>query len=133
MPSGGSLTDITCNHPTLGSFTFDPYGSEDSTYQLGAIMSDDDDTAITGKGVMVDKMTLQRASLSFTLAGSPGDGTIENLQALQGDPVFGVWTGTNINGTVYKITGKPVGALTASGMDSKIPVKVAGGGSLQII
>lgn len=132
MPSGGSLVDITCNHPDLGVFSFDPYGSEDSTYMKGGVVSDDDDTAITGNNKIVNKQTLMRDSFSATAAGSPGDLTLENLQSLGGAINPGVWTFTNINGTIYKITGWIVGQMTANGMDSKIPFKVAGN-NFQII
>jgi hypothetical protein len=75
---------------------------------------------------VVNKQTIMRDSFSATAAGSAGDLTLENLQSLGGAINAGVWTFTNINGTVYKLTGWPVGQISANGMDSKIPFKIAG-------
>lgn len=130
--SGGDLEQLTCNHPVLGQFTFDPYGGEDSTYTLGGNVSDDDDSKASASGAMIDSMMTKRDSFSCVISGSPGDKVYENLVSLRSHPKLGVWTATNINGTVYRITGKPVGDIAASGKDSKIEIKLAGE-KLQII
>lgn len=124
--SGGDLVEVICNHPTLGAFTFAPYGGEDSTYEFGNGIPDDDDSSIAANGQFIDKLSIQRDKHTFVLAGSAGDGTLESLTALQKSLQLGNWTTTNINGTVYRITGKPVGRLSASGKDSKIEVMLAG-------
>ena len=134
MFSGGILQELTCNHPNLGRFSFDPSGSEDCTVDEGGIVSNDDDTMSSASGAFVDSMTMQRDTLSCTIMSSPGDGKYEALRSLSQSTVLGSWTATNINGTVYKITGKPVGRFTNSQLNSTVEVKLAGNaGSLQII
>lgn len=131
--SGGTLKEVTCSHPDLGQFLFDPKSGEDSTYELGGPESEDDEQSITASGKFIDKVNITRCSFEGTLAGSPGDGTIENLKALQASLVLGSWTITNINGKVYKLKGKPVGKLSMNGMNSTIALKLQGEGVLQII
>lgn len=130
--SGGDTPEITCNHPTLGMFSFEGYGGEDWTYNKSNKVADDDDAAIGANGTFIDKRTSTRDSVSGPVAGSPGDNTFENLVLLQSDTVLGVWTVANANGSVYKLTGKPVGQIAMSAMDSKIALKIAGS-NLQIL
>lgn len=133
MPSGGDLKSLTCNHPDLGNFFFDPKAGEDSTYMLGGVTSADDAQGITANGRMIDRMSNERPSLECVIAGAPGDGTIERLKALQASPVLGVWTGTNINGVSYVVKGKPVGDIAMNAMNSTIQLKIAGSGVMQIL
>jgi hypothetical protein len=133
MPSGGDLKSVTCNHPDLGNFFFDPKAGEDSTYMMGGVTSADDAQSVTANGRMIDRMMTERPSVEGVITGSPGDGTIENLKALQNSSVLGVWTFTNINGSVYRLKGKPVGDIAMNAMNSTINLKVAGGGVLQIL
>jgi len=124
--SGGDLKEATCNHPSLGLSSYDPYGGEDSTYSIGSNTSDDDDTKATASGGFIDSMSTKRDTFSCCFAGSPGDGKYEKLIAHRANTQLGVWTFTNTNGRVYRLTGKPVGDISMSGKDSKIEVKFAG-------
>ena len=136
MPSGGDILTITCNHPTLGSFTFSPKSGEDSTYQIGGIVSADDDGAIEATGEMLDKMTRMRPSFEVPLGWdmtNPNRQELEALSLLQSTPIKGDWTMPNINGTVYRLHGKPVGMPTGNGNEPSIKLKLQGDGTLEII
>ena len=56
MAVGGDITEITYNHPTIGSGVFYPKAAEDNTFDTGGLRSDDDANMIDGAGNMIDKM-----------------------------------------------------------------------------
>jgi hypothetical protein len=134
MPVGGDIIEVTCNHPTLGAFVYFPKSAEDSTYDLGGYRATDDSNMIDGGGNMIDQ--LNRARWSFEVPLSMDmitEETMESLVSMAGSTELGEWTFTNINGTVYQGTGKPVGDLQGNGNASTIPLKVSGGGRLRKI
>jgi hypothetical protein len=133
---GGDITEITCNHPTLGQFTFLPKAGEDSTYDLGGVSSADDAQMIAGDAQVIRQLTRKRWSFEATLANdfvAGGADTLQQLQDLAGSVAEGDWTITNINGSVYQGKGSPVGDLTTNGNTSTIALKVAGGGTMKKI
>jgi hypothetical protein len=134
MPVGGDIIEVTCNHPTLGAFVYFPKSAEDSTYDLGGYRATDDANMVDGGGNMIDQ--LNRARWSFEVPLSMDmitEETMESLVSMAGSTELGEWTFTNINGTVYQGTGKPVGDLQGNGNASTIPLKVSGGGRLRKI
>jgi hypothetical protein len=126
--SGGDLQFVTINHPDLGTLNFEPYAGEDWTVDPGGYVSNDADEMIGAQGGFIDSQSLQRDSISCTLAAATGDGVIESLKALQKSTVLGVCTFTGINGNTYRINAKPVGRIMNTGKDSKIVIKFAGNG-----
>jgi len=130
MATGGSILEINCKHPTLGSITFEPFADEDGTLDPGGIRSNDDNKMIGGSGTMVDTMTMTRWSLEVAVINDMDRLDFENAVALAASPIQGDWTFTHINGKVYAGKGKPVGDMTASTKDSKFTLKIAGGGKL---
>lgn len=133
MPSGGDITTITCQHPTLGSFTFYGKAGTDSTYDNGGIRTNDDNTSIDGAGRPIWQLNRQRAMFQVDISWSMGSNfEIENLSLLAASPQPGTWTFVNINEVVYKMLGKPVGDITGNGNTSTITLKTAGS-NFQII
>lgn len=132
MPTGGDLTEVTWNHPTLGSGVIFPKAGEASNYDLGGFRSADDAQMVDGGGNMIDQISQNRWSMEVPVAWEQQDqNTLKELTDLAGSPVQADWTFTNANGTVYQGKGKPVGDLIGDGFASNIPLKVSGGGALR--
>lgn len=128
---GGDITEITFNHPTLGSGTIFPKAAEDSTYDLGGYRSDDDNNMIDGGGNMIDKMNLNRWSFEVKVAWDMNIAeTLEAVVAQASSPVPAQWTFTHINGSIYGGIGKPVGDLKGNGNEATFTLKISGGGKL---
>jgi hypothetical protein len=131
---GGDITEVTYNHPNLGSGTILPKADESSTYDLGGLRSDDTDSGVDGGGNVIDIMSRKRWSLEFTAAWDMNvRSELEKVVAMAADPIPAKWTFTHINGTVYQGTGKPVGDLQGAGKESTFPLKISGGGTAKKI
>lgn len=125
----GDFTEVTFNHPTLGSGTLFPKSAEDSTLDLGGFRSSDDANMIDGGGNMIDQMNRVRPSFECTLANDMNvREDLEKLTELASSPVAADWTFTHINGSVYGGKGKPVGDIQANGNTGNLTLKVSGGG-----
>ena len=134
MAVGGDITEITYNHPTLGTGVIFPKAAEDSTYDLGGLRSSDDDNMVDGGGNMIDQMNRRRWSFEVLVAWDMnGRQDLEKLTDLAASPVQSVWTFTHINGTVYGGTGKPVGDMQGNGNQATFTLKVGGGSLLKKI
>jgi len=133
MASGGVITEITCNHPTLGSATIYAKGSEDSTYDLGGIRNNDDANMIDGAGNSIYSMNPVRPSFEVVIAWDFDADTLGFVTACGGSATEGTWTFTNVNGYIYKIVGKPVGDIQGNGNAATLTLKIQGSGVMQII
>jgi len=134
MAVSGDITEVTCNHPDLGSFVFSPKANESSKYDLGGLVSNDDENGVDGSGAMIDQMNNTRWSFEVPVSWDPNNRQeLESVSALQSSPKPGDWTFTHINGTVYNGLGKPVGKHTADGNTGTFTLKVSGGGKLKQI
>lgn len=134
MAKGGDITEITFNHPTIGSGIIFPKANEDSTYDTGGFRSNDDANMVAGNGEMIDQMNRVRWSLEAVIAWDMNTrNDLEKLVELAESPVEAEWTITNINGTVYGGTGKPVGDMQGNGNAATFPLKIAGGNKLKKI
>lgn len=132
MPVGGDITEMTWNHPTLGSGVIFPKAAEASSFDLGGFRSNDDANMIDGAGNMIDQISRVRWSVEVPVAWEQLDGnTLNTLSNLAGSPVQADWTFTSLNGAVYQGKGKPVGDMIGDGMASNIPLKISGGGRLK--
>ena len=61
MPAtGGDITEITVNHPTLGSHQFFPKANEGNTFDPGGLRSNDDANQISGAGTMITQLNRVR-------------------------------------------------------------------------
>lgn len=131
---GGDITEVTFNHPTIGSGRFFAKANEDSTYDLGGFRGNDDQNMVDGGGRNIKQLNRNRWSFEVVCAMDMiTAGDLEKLSALAGDPVDADWTMTHINGTVYKGTGAPVGDQQGNGNSAQFTLKVAGGGKMKKI
>lgn len=133
MPSGGDIIEITCSNSEVGSRTLYPKSSEDSTYDLGGLRTNDDDNMIDGGGNAIYQMNRKRWSFGVKCAFDMTNGDLEYLTDLSASMVETTMTFANINGTIYKGTGKIVGEIQGNGNSSTVDIKAAGSGLLEII
>lgn len=129
----GDIVDITFQHPTLGSGVLQAKANEDNSIDLGGFRVADDQNAITGQGTMLESVARSRASIECMVAND--NSNREDLQKcvdIAGSPVPATWTFTFIGGSIYRITGKPVGDLAASINTGIFTLKVAGGSMQKI-
>lgn len=134
MAVGGDILEVTYNHETLGSGTFFPKAEEDSTYDLGGFTSNDDAGGIDGGGNMIDKMTRKRPFFEVVLSWDMNTKQeLEKLAALQASPIPADWDITHVNGSVYRMKGKPVGDVQGNPTEATTNLKVAGGGQMKKI
>lgn len=133
--TGGDCIEVTVNHPTLGSYRFDPKGSEDTEVDFGGYLVADSDDSVTGNGVNIKQMNRKRWSVSVPPVGWAKDpDTLESLQKIQDDTNESQWTFTFIDGSVYKGTGSISGDLKGNKNNGTVNgFKVAGGGKLEPI
>ncbi len=132
MPVGGDITEITYNHPTLGSGVIFIKAAEDSTFNLGGVRSNDDMNGIDGGGRMITQLNRQRWSVDVTVAWDMNVNLdLEKLSALAGDPLDADYTISHINGSIYGGTGRPVGDIAGNGNAATFPLKLSGGGVLK--
>jgi len=133
---GGQLTQITFNHPTLGTGTFAPKSSDDSTINLGGIRSDSGVTDIAGDGTAIRKMNLHRWMVDTTVAfdsTAMAKSGLSILSALAADAKEAVWKFTHISGSVYSGSGFPVDVVDGNLGTATIKIKFEGSNSLQEI
>jgi len=130
---GGDLIEITVNHPTLGSFRFDPKGSEDVEIDFGGYVVADGDDSVTGAGTNIKQMNRKRWSVACPPVGWASDpDTLESLQQIADSTVEAPWTFSFLDGTVYKGTGSISGDLKGNKNAGTVTgFKVAGGGKLE--
>jgi len=128
MPTGGDLLEITCQHPTLGTYKFYPKSSEGSTYDLGGARSSSDKNMRDGSGAPIRKMNISNAGFKSKIGWDMNQRQdLENLNDLSNSPVNGTWTFSHINGTSYVLSnGYPVGDLVGEGNDATIDCEWAG-------
>jgi hypothetical protein len=131
---GGQLTEITWNHPTLGSGTLAPKAGENSTLDTGGIRSDDEKAGIAGDGTAIRKMNKQRWHLETVIANDMNVGLqLEKLVDLAGDPAEATYKISHINGSVYSGSGFPVGDLSADTGNATFKLVLQGSNTLQKI
>lgn len=133
MPSGGDIIQITYNNPTVGSGTFYPKSSEDSTYDLGGIRTSDDVNMIQGNGVPIYQRNMVRWSFAVKCGWDMTKEDLEALNDLAAAATETVMTFTNNNGTIYKGRGTFVGEIQGNGNSATVDIKASGGGKLQMI
>ena len=127
MPSGGDIISLSITHPDLGIIPFRPKANVDSTYMPGGITTDDTDDGVDSSGDPIYQKTMQRASFGVDITWDKTvRGDLETLLALQRSTKPGVMTAGNIDGTIYKLTGFPVGSYSGNGKTSIITFKFAG-------
>jgi hypothetical protein len=123
---GGAFTEVTYNHPTLGTGVLFPKSGEDATLDLGGNRSADDANMITANGQMIDQMNYVRGSFEATIANDMSNNLeAEKINALANSPVLADWTMTHTNGAVYAGKGKPVGDIQNNANAATFTLKLA--------
>jgi hypothetical protein len=130
---GGSIIEITYNHPTVGQGFLFPKSDADSTYDLGGIRTEDN-PAVDGRGAAIYSQMVKGWSFETEISSDMNSNQeLEKLSALSASPVDADFTITHINGTVYSCKGRPVGDVQGKGKDATINLKLAGGGVMKQI
>lgn len=130
--SGGDLLEITCNHPTLGNFTFATKSNESYTMDPGGRRSNDDANMVTGNGDFIDQINNVRWSFEGPLVVDFNSGNeVDNLPALAESSELGTWTFSHISGVVFRGRGKFVGDIQVDTNNAQLTAKLAGGGRLE--
>ena len=129
---GGDITEISYNHPTIGSGRFFPKSAEDSTFGKGGFQSNDDANGVDGGGRAITQLNQVRWMFEGTLSWDANiSDELEKLSKLSASPVDAEWTISSINGTVWAGLGRPVGDLQGNGNTATIALKISGGGKLK--
>lgn len=129
---GGDITEITYNHPVLGSGIILVKSSEDNTYDLGGVRGNDDANMVTGAGDNIRQLNNRGWRVNVTVANDMNVNLeMEKLVALAGHPVEADWTISHINGSIYGGKGAPLGDLTLNVNKSTFPLVLGGGRSLK--
>ena len=124
--TGGDITEITFNHPTLGAGSFFPKANEGNTLDLGGIRNNDDTNMISGDGELINQKNRVRGFAEIVVANDLN--TREDLLVasnLAADPVGADYTVSLINGTVYKCSGTIVGDISADINAATFTLKIA--------
>jgi hypothetical protein len=126
MAQGGDVLELRVNHPTLGSRIFFPKAGEDNSYDLGGFRNEDDASAVTSSGEMINKKNRVRGSFEVVLA---------NDQSVREDADFCVelaesteladWSFSIVNGSVYGGKGVIVGDIQPNINAATFSLKVA--------
>ena len=133
MAVGGDITELRVNHPTLGSLVFEVKANEGNTYDPGGNRTNDDANAIATNGKLIRSITKVRAELNVMVANDQNTvNTADFLAKLSGSPVESEWTFTVINGTIWKLTGSPVGDIKPDVMMATVSIKIAGSTCIKI-
>lgn len=126
MAVGGDITELTINHPSLGSRSFKPKANEDNTYDLGGIRAEDDEKMIDTSGNMISKLSRKRGFLEVVLANDQN--TREDADFITEvceSPELADYTWSIINGTTYSGKGRPVGDVQPNINAATFELKVA--------
>jgi hypothetical protein len=131
---GGDITEITYNHPTLGSGTWLPKAGEDSTFDPGGFRGDDDANNVDGAGRNIKKLNRVKWSFEGVVSWDANSkNELDMAKKLAGSPEDADWTITSINGTVWGGKGSPVGDIQGNGNAATMSIKLAGGGEMKKI
>jgi|TARA_R110000822_G_scaffold259530_2_gene384671 hypothetical protein len=129
---GGDILEITCNHPTLGSFKFATKSNESYTLDPGGFRSNDDANMVTGDGQFIDQVNRVRWSFEGPIQADFLSGNeLENLPLLAESGDLATWTFVLISGITMRGNGKHVGDIQVDSNNAQLTVKLAGGGKLE--
>jgi len=133
--TGGDITEITYNHPELGSGTLFTKANEDGTIDLGGYRSNDDANMVTGNGQFIDQLNRVRGRfesppIAWDMVSAD---ELKQLTDMTESPVLADWTITSITGTVWAGRGKPVGDIQGNTNQATNSLTIAFEGKLQKI
>ena len=130
----GDITEITFNHPTIGSGRLFPKANESGTIDRGGFRNNDDANQIAGDGQMIIQKNRVRGSFEIPIAwdmvSADEQQKLVNL-ANEAEPAD--WTITSISGAVWAERGIPVGDLQADTNTGIMTLKIAFENELRVI
>lgn len=123
---GGDITEVTWNHPTLGSGQFFPKANEGNTMDLGSFRNNDDDSQIDGSGELILQKNRKRGFFEILCADDMRTRE-DSLKAveLSDSEELAEWTITHISGAVFKGTGAIVGDVQTDLNAATFSMKIA--------
>lgn len=128
----GDFTEITYNHPTLGTGTFFPKAAEDSTLDTGGFRNNDDASGIDGAGRAIMQKNRVRWSFETTCAMDQNtENDLQKLSDLAESATEADWTFSHVSGTIWQAKGSPVGDVQGNANAGTFALKVAGGGKMK--
>lgn len=126
MAVHGDITEITYNHPLIGSGSFFAKSNEGSTLDTGGIRTADDQNMIASDRSLIAQKNRVRG---FFEVLCEDDQNIRNdsdiAKQLAADPVPAEYTVSVINGTVWSGSGFPVGDIQTDVNAGTFTLKVA--------
>lgn len=128
---GGDIKEFKVEHPTLGSFVFEPKANEDTESNRGGVRINDDDNGLTASGSIILSGSVTRPYIQPTLAWNNEVDDFLNEWAASAE--LATTTYTLINGDVFRGKTIPVGDIKPSTLNATIQVKFAGSGVFQKI
>ena len=134
MAVGGDITEITFNHPTVGSGTLYAKAGEDNSYFIGGIVTDSNEDMIDGGGEPIWQMNRKRGYFEVVVSNDQNvRQDFEKMVAISESPLPAEFTFSIINGTTYGGTGKPVGLSEANINQATFTLRVEGGKFKKVI
>ena len=134
MAVHGDITEITYNHPTLGSGVFEPKAAEGNTFDPGGIRTNDDANGITSNGELIVTKNRVRAFFECMIENDMNiRNDVQVIQDLAADPVPAEYTISIINGTVWAGSGFPVADISPDVNAGTMTLKIAAGNFKKIV
>ncbi len=125
MAVGGDITEISDNHPELGSFVYKVQAGQDNTYDTGGYRTNDDANMITGGREAIWQINGKMGFLQANIVNDMSQKVAERLSQLAAHPLPSTWTFSCINRVSYRGQGKPVGDISANINSTIMALKVA--------
>lgn len=131
---GGDFKEIKVSHPTLGDHIFLPKSNEGNTFDPGGVRTGDDANMITGSGEPIWSLNTVRAFFEVVVANDMNTRADAIFAAkLAGDNVDANWTLSHRNGTVWGLSGRPVGDINPDTNVATFTLKIAGSITTKIV
>jgi hypothetical protein len=127
MAIHGDILELSVAH-SKGNRTFFAKAAEGNTLNVGGVQTVDDTASVTTAGTPMFTMNRVAGSLQVLIEN---DMNVREdqifLQGLAGETELGEWTFSMINGSVWRGSGKPVGAIDADTNAGTIALKLVVG------
>ena len=134
MATGGTILEITYDHPTVGSGRFFAKADEDGTLDPGGLRTTDDANMVTGAGTMIKQIRPVLWSFEIVIENDQNEREdMEQMALIAASPVDATFTISHVNGSIYTGTGTIVGDIQANVGNATMPLKMQGGGNLRKI
>jgi len=134
MAVHGDITEVTYNHPTIGSGVFYPKAAEGNTFDPGGFRTSDDANGMAGDGSLIVTKNRTRAFFEVTIENDMNiRNDVEVVKALAADSVPAEYTISIINGTVWAGSGFPVGDIAPDVNAGTMTLKITSGQFKKIV